>query len=110
VARLHQYLDDLDFLEITDVGDDNLTHTVVGSAFSGSMPYFLIASATALVLPSPCSASAFSAAMTTKRRFTSKKCRSCARESERPKPSVPSTRQTRSRGTTGRIWSAKVLT
>ena len=31
-------------------GNDNLAHTVVGSAFSGSMPYFLIASATVFAL------------------------------------------------------------
>src|SRR4029077_15958055 len=92
VAGLDQNLDDLDFLEIPDVRNGDLAHTVVGSAFSGSMPYFLMASATALALPSPCSASALSAASTTKLRFTSKKWRSLARESERPKPSVPSTR------------------
>ena len=66
VARLHQNLDDLDFLEVSDVGDQDLAHTVVGSALSGSMPYFLIASATAFALPSPWSASAFSAAIATK--------------------------------------------
>src|SRR5258708_35734087 len=66
VARLDQHLDDFDFLEVADVGNDNLAHTVVGSAFSGSMPSFLIASATAFGLPSPWSANAFSAAMVTK--------------------------------------------
>jgi hypothetical protein len=53
VARLHQYFDDFDFLEVADVRDENLIHTVVGSAFSGSMPYFLIASAAVFALPSP---------------------------------------------------------
>src|SRR5947208_811901 len=103
VARLDEHFDDLDFLEVADVRNDDLIHTVVGSAFSGSMPYFLIASATVLLLPSPWSASALSAAIATKQRFTSKKKRSLARESERPKPSVPSTRYPRSFGMNGRI-------
>src|SRR5439155_847627 len=46
VARLDEYLDDLDFLEVADVRNDHLTHTVVGSGLSASMPYFLSASAT----------------------------------------------------------------
>src|SRR5882724_611937 len=67
VARLDQHLDDFDFLEVADVGHDyRLIHTVTGSALSGSMPYFLIASATDFALPSPWSASALSAAMVTK--------------------------------------------
>src|SRR5205085_8932935 len=53
VARLDEHLDDLDLLEVADIRDDNLTHTVSGSVLSGSMPYFLIASATVLALPSP---------------------------------------------------------
>src|SRR5205085_1456843 len=67
VARLDQHFDDLDFLEVADVGDDyRLIHTVTGSALSGSMPYFLIASATVFAFPSPWSASALRAAMVTK--------------------------------------------
>src|SRR5438876_529312 len=53
VARLDEYLDDLDFLEVADVRNDHLTHTVVGSGLSASMPYFLSASATVFGLPSP---------------------------------------------------------
>src|SRR5207237_940836 len=108
-ARLHEYLDDLYFLEVADVRNDHLTHTVVGSGLSASMPYFFIASATLFALPSPWSASAFRAATATKWRLTSKKCRSLGRVSERPKPSVPRTRYTRSLGMSSLSWSAKIF-
>jgi hypothetical protein len=73
IARLDQYFDDFHLLEVADVRNNDLAHTFVGSAFSGSMPYFLIASATVFAFTSPWSASALSAAMATKQRFTSKK-------------------------------------
>ena len=65
--------------------------TVHGAGFSGSIPYFSIASATFAAGIAPSSASAFSAATATYARSTSKKWRSFSRVSERPKPSVPST-------------------
>src|SRR6267143_1572599 len=109
VARFDEYFDDLDFLEVADVGNNHLTHTVVGSGLSASMPYFFIASATLFALPSPWSASAFRAATVTKLRLTSKKYRSLGRVSERPKPSVPRTLYTRSLGMNGLSWSAKIF-
>src|SRR5439155_1505514 len=96
-------------LEVADVRNDYLAHTVVGSGLSASMPYFLSASATVFGLPSPWSASAFSAPIVTKLRSTSKKCRSLGRVSERPKPSVPRTRYTRSLGMSSLSWSAKIF-
>ena len=91
VARLDQHLDDRHVLEVADVGDLHFdggqrlsscysrvvvswfvtpyvvapSHTVHGAGLSGSMPYFLIASATFAAGTSPSSASAFSAATVT---------------------------------------------
>ena len=74
VARLDQHLDDIDLLEVADVGDLDFReagmrfvllarcYTVTGFGFSGSMPYFLIASATWPRSNRPASASAFSEA------------------------------------------------
>ena len=72
VARFHQYLDDVNFLEVTDIREldfdqssHDLRYTVTGFGFSGSIPYRLIASCT--LEAGSCSSSArfFSAATVT---------------------------------------------
>ena len=84
VAGLHQQLDHRDVLEVADVGNlhfdrgqlrfssfalfvrrDAASLHRPGSGLVGSMPYFLIASATFVAGTSPSSASAFSAATAT---------------------------------------------
>ena len=86
IARLHQDFDDRHVMEIADVGNFHFDlrqgflpraisferQTLAGLGFSGSMPYFAIASATRLAGRSWSSASAFSAATATWKRSTSK--------------------------------------
>ena len=60
-------------------GSADIVQTVIGLGFSGSSPYFAIASATTLGSTAPSSASDLSAATVTQCRSTSKKWRSFRR-------------------------------